>query len=140
MNAAYVATSPSVPAPSTQKARRAGYVLSGLAVLFLLFDATMKVLQLPAAVEGTVKLGYPPGVLLGLGIVHHVWMYFVFRLVYNTSVPGSRYVGWYPLGNLVIDVVLLRAIWMCLTGRVNWRGTEYGIAADAVPATTEMAP
>ena len=58
-------------------------------------------------------------------------MYFVFRLVYNTSVPSSRYVVWFPLGNLVIDGILLRAIRMCLTGQVNWRGTEYGAAPCA---------
>jgi len=72
--------------------------------------------------------------LLGLSLIHHVGMYFVFRLVYNTSVPGSRSVGWYPLGNLVIDVILLRAIRMCLTGRVTWRGTDYGVAAKPVSA------
>src|ERR1051325_10315458 len=38
-----------------------GRVLSGVAVLFLAMDATMKVLQVPAAVEGTTKLGYPAG-------------------------------------------------------------------------------
>ena len=69
--------------------------------------------------------------LVGLSVVHHVWMYLVFRLVYNTSVPGSRYVGWFPLGNLVIDAILLRAIRMCLTGKVKWRGTEYGVATGA---------
>ena len=52
-------------------------------------------------------------------------------LVYNTSVPNSRYVAWFPLGNLVIDVILLRAIRMCLTGKVNWRGTDYGAAIAA---------
>ena len=41
------------------KALWAGRILSGLAVLFLLFDATLKVLQLPAAVQGTRELGYP---------------------------------------------------------------------------------
>ena len=46
-----------------------GRVLSGLAVLFLAMDATMKVLQVPAAVEGTTKLGYPAGALLPLGII-----------------------------------------------------------------------
>jgi glycosyltransferase involved in cell wall biosynthesis len=66
--------------------------------------------------------------LLALSVMHHVWMYFVFRLVYNTSVPSSRYVVWFPLGNLVIDRILLRAIGMCLTGKVNWRGTDYGAA------------
>ena len=71
--------------------------------------------------------------LLGLSVVHHVWMYFVFRLVYNTSVPRSGYVAWFPLGNLVIDAILLRGIRMCLTGRVQWRGTEYGVATGAMP-------
>ncbi len=71
--------------------------------------------------------------LVGLSVVHHVWMYFVFRLVYNTSVPKSRYVAWFPLGNVVIDAILLRSIRMCLTGKVNWRGTEYGVATEAIP-------
>jgi chlorobactene glucosyltransferase len=72
-----------------------------------------------------------------LSLIHHSLMYFVFRLVYKTSVPGSRHAGWYALGNLVIDVILLRAIRMCLTGRVNWRNTEYGPTMDA---TTRSKP
>jgi glycosyltransferase involved in cell wall biosynthesis len=73
--------------------------------------------------------------LLSLSVIHHVWMYLVFRLVYNTSVPSSRYVAWFPLGNLVIARILLRAIRMCLTGKVTWRGTDYG----AAPATIQTA-
>lgn len=46
-----------------------GRVLSGIAVLFLGMDAAMKVLQVPAAVEGTKQLGYPASVLLTLGII-----------------------------------------------------------------------
>ena len=42
--------------------------------------------------------------------------------------------------DLVIDVVLLRAIRMCLTGKVNWRGTEYGVAVYAIERTTKVAP
>jgi glycosyltransferase involved in cell wall biosynthesis len=64
--------------------------------------------------------------LLGLSLLHHALMYPVFRLVYHTSVPGSKYVQWFPLANLLIDYILLRAIRMCLTGRVTWRGTSYG--------------
>jgi len=63
--------------------------------------------------------------LIGLSVVHHVWMYLVFRRVYRISVPGSRYVGWYPLGNLIVDMILLQAMRMCYTGRVTWRGTHY---------------
>jgi glycosyltransferase involved in cell wall biosynthesis len=65
--------------------------------------------------------------LLGLSVVHHAWMYVVLRRVYHMSVPGSRHVAWYPLANLIIDVILLRAIGMCLTGKVTWRGTRYGV-------------
>ncbi len=63
--------------------------------------------------------------LVGLSVVHHVWMYLVFRRVYQMSVPGSRYVAWYPLANFIVDVILLQAIGMCFTGRVTWRGTHY---------------
>jgi hypothetical protein len=52
-------------------------------------------------------------------------MYPVFRVIYDSSVPGSRHTAWFPLGNLVINVILLRSIRMCLTGRVTWRGTSY---------------
>jgi glycosyltransferase involved in cell wall biosynthesis len=64
--------------------------------------------------------------LLGLGVIHHALMYLVFRRVYTGSVPDSRYAAWYPLGNLVIVLILLRSIQMCLTGNVSWRGTDYG--------------
>lgn len=63
--------------------------------------------------------------LLGMSLVHHVLMYAVFRLVYDISVPGSRYVATFPLGNLITDTILIRAIWMCVTGKVAWRGTSY---------------
>jgi hypothetical protein len=41
-------------------------VMSGLAVLFLLFDATIKVLKVPAAVGGTMRLGYSESVIVPL--------------------------------------------------------------------------
>jgi glycosyltransferase involved in cell wall biosynthesis len=75
--------------------------------------------------------------LLGLSVIHHLWMYFVFRLIYNTSVPGSTYARWYPVGNVIMDVVLVRAIGMCLTGKVSWRGTDYGLATKRAEPMTD---
>jgi chlorobactene glucosyltransferase len=66
--------------------------------------------------------------LLGLSLLHHFLATTVMRRVYRLSVPGSRHVGWYPVANLVLEWILLRASWMCLTGRVRWRGTDYGPA------------
>jgi hypothetical protein len=64
-----------------------GRVLSGLAVLFLTFDATIKLLRLPMAMDGTTDLGYPAGVVLPLGIIQVVCL--VLYLVPRTSVLGA---------------------------------------------------
>jgi glycosyltransferase involved in cell wall biosynthesis len=67
--------------------------------------------------------------LLGLSLIHHVLMYLVIRRVYQASVPKARWAIWYPLANLVVDLILFRAIRMCVTGKVTWRGTKYELAA-----------
>lgn len=46
----------------------AAYILSGLAVLFLLFDAIGKILKPAVVVEGTLELGYPESVITGIGV------------------------------------------------------------------------
>jgi chlorobactene glucosyltransferase len=63
--------------------------------------------------------------LFVLALIHHALMCLLFLRVYTFSVPGTRYFFWYPLGNLVVDLILVRAIQMCLTGNVTWRGTAY---------------
>ena len=49
--------------------RRAGLVLSGLAVLFLLFDSAGKLLQVQPVIDGTLELGYPRDSVFSLGLV-----------------------------------------------------------------------
>ena len=46
-----------------------GRILSALSILFLLFDSAVKLMKLPPAVQGTVELGYPPSVIVGLGML-----------------------------------------------------------------------
>jgi glycosyltransferase involved in cell wall biosynthesis len=97
-----------------------------------------------ALAAGMVLLGLGRGGLfgwwlLGLGVAHHWVAYTVLRRVYRLSVPRSRYAAWYPVANLVLDVILLRAIRMCLTGHVTWRGTVYGPEVAAAGAVSEPA-
>jgi len=68
--------------------------------------------------------------LAGLSVIHHALMFLVFRRVYRASVPHSRYAAWFPIANLVVDLILLRSIRMCLTGNVSWRGTDYARMKD----------
>ena len=49
--------------------RNAGRALSALAILFLTFDAVIKLLQHPEAVKGTAELGFAPSILVPLGAV-----------------------------------------------------------------------
>jgi hypothetical protein len=64
-----------------------GRVLSGIAVLFLAMDAVMKVMQIPAAVQGTKELGYPAGVILPLGIIQLICL--ALYLLPRTRVLGA---------------------------------------------------
>ena len=46
-----------------------GRILSGIAVLFLLFDSTGKLLQVQPVIDGTLQLGYPRDVIFALGVI-----------------------------------------------------------------------
>lgn len=54
------------------KALWTGRILSGLAVLFLMMDAGMKLFMIPNAVEATVQLGYPSHLIVTIGIIQVV--------------------------------------------------------------------
>ncbi len=47
----------------------AGRALSGLGVLFLLFDSTGKLLQVQPVIDGTISLGYPRDLVFILGVI-----------------------------------------------------------------------
>src|SRR5215813_2914486 len=49
-----------------------GRVITFFTMAFLLFDAMVKVLNLPVAVQGTTRLGYPVRLVIYLGIVELV--------------------------------------------------------------------
>ena len=86
LNAADARSSTSLTAPSTRQLW-AGRILSGLAALFLAFDAAMKVAQLPVALQGTTQLGYPQSVVFGLGLLQLACL--LLYLVPRTSVLGA---------------------------------------------------
>lgn len=46
-----------------------GRIISGLCVIFLLFDAVMKLIEHPEAVKGTVNLGWPIQSIIPIGII-----------------------------------------------------------------------
>jgi hypothetical protein len=100
-------------------------LIQGLDPLF--FSQTAHVALVASLVM--IAIGRPTGPfaywLVGLSVLHHLLAYTCLRRLYVLSVPDTRHVAWYPLAGLVLDVILFRAIRMCLTGQVTWRGTAY---------------
>lgn len=68
-----------------------------------------------------------PAWLFGLSLTHLALQISVlYRMFHLTSPTTAWAAAWYPLAGLVSDLILLKAIAMCVTGRVTWRGTSYG--------------
>jgi hypothetical protein len=74
-------------APISNKRLWAGRIISGIAILFLLFDTVMKVMRMAPAVKATVQLGYPEGAVLGIGIIQFVCL--ALYVIPRTSVLGA---------------------------------------------------
>ena len=55
--------------PGSKARHRAGAIMAGLAILFLLFDSVGKLMRVAPAVEGTVQLGYPEFTVRVIGII-----------------------------------------------------------------------
>jgi DoxX-like family len=80
----------------------AGRVLTGLAVLFLLFDSTAKLLEAQAAIDGTYQLGYSRDVVFSLGVI--LLSCLVVYLIPRTSVLGALLLTGYLGGAVAAQV------------------------------------
>jgi len=80
---------------STRTSIWIGRVLSGLVVAFLAFDAIIKILRLPMAVDGTTQLGYPERLVVPIGSIEMILlvMYLVPRLSVFGTVLWTGYLG-----------------------------------------------
>lgn len=65
----------------------AGYVMSALPVLMLLFSSILKLLRPASVVEGFAHLGYDESVALGLGLIELLST--IFYVIPRTAVLGA---------------------------------------------------
>jgi hypothetical protein len=81
--------------PSSKTRRRAGTVMSTLAVLFLLFDSVMKLVKIQPVIEATQRLGYPEATARPIGILllACVILYVVPRTAVLGAVLLTGYLG-----------------------------------------------
>jgi hypothetical protein len=101
-----------------------GRIVSGLAVLFFLFDGVMKLLKPAVVVEATRQLGYPESDIVAIGVVLLACtLLYVFP---RTSILGAILLTGY-LGGAVASQVRVGAGWFNVTfaavfGVLVWAG------------------
>ncbi len=102
-----------------------GRVLSLLISLLLLMDAAMKIMKAQAAMEGTVRLGYPAEVIPGVGVTLLVAT--VLYMLPATSVFGAILITGY-MGGAVATNLRVGNAWLGYTlfpvyvGILAWGG------------------
>ncbi len=79
-----------------------GRIVSALVIVLMLFDAGIKVLRLPAAVEGTIQVGYPASVVRPIGLVLLVCV--VLYAIPRTSILGAILLTGYLGGAVATNV------------------------------------
>src|SRR5215204_5318415 len=72
--------------PSSRARRRTGAIMTGIAILFLLFDSISKLMAVAPAVEGSVQLGYPESSVQVIGII-------LLTCVILYAFPGTSVLG-----------------------------------------------
>ena len=102
-------TRPTTAAPTTKRSHRAGLVVSGLAVLFLIFDIVMKFLVTPEAVEATAQLGWQMHQIPTLGVIGIVCLalYLIPRTAPLGAILWTAYLGGAIATHLRVDNPLL---------------------------------
>ena len=100
----------------------AGRIISGLVVLFLLFDSIIKVMRLDPAVEGTVEFGYNESVVFGIGLTLLVCT--ILYAIPRTAILGAILLTGY-LGGATATQVRVEDPWFLfpvLLGVLAWTG------------------
>jgi hypothetical protein len=108
--------------PAVKTTIWAGRIISALAVLFLVFDGIIKVLNLAPAVEATTQLGYPASLVITIGVLELICL--AVYVIPRTSVLGAILLTGYlggaiatqvragtPLFSIVFPIIIGALIW-----------------------------
>ncbi|MBP1051545.1 DoxX family protein [Rhodococcus qingshengii] len=106
-------------------ARKLGYVLSGLFVVFMLFDGIIHILNLQTVEDASAELGLPDSLALTAGVVQLICL--ALYVIPRTSILGAilltGYLGGAVLTNFRAEQPLLSTtLFAVYTGIVMWAG------------------
>ncbi|HEV8233525.1 MAG TPA: DoxX family protein [Gemmatimonadaceae bacterium] len=101
-----------------------GRVLSGLVVVFMVFDGVIHVLKPTPVVQAFAQLGYPLGVSVGLGIVELACtvLYAIPRTAALGAVLLTAYLGGAVATQVRIGAGVFPTIFPVILGAILWTG------------------
>ena len=102
-----------------------GRILTALVALFLIFDASVKLVKAPSAVQATIQLGYPANTVFPIGLVLLISL--VCYLIPRTSILGAILLTGY-LGGATATMVRVADPWMLFPvfiGVLVWAGIYF---------------
>ena len=110
--------------PVSKKTLWVGVVVSALPVLFLIFDAVIKVILLGAVVDSFAELGYPASLALGIGIVELACI--AVYLIPRTSILGAivltGYLGGAFASHVRVGSPVFSVVFPVIMGALIWGG------------------
>lgn len=102
----------------------AGRIMSALAVAFLAFDGSLKLMNLPMVLEATAQLGFPPSgvVRIGLVLLACTAVYAVPRTAPIGAVLLTGYLGGAVAAHVRVGNPLFETFFPVLVGSFIWTG------------------
>ncbi|MGZ6104880.1 MAG: DoxX family protein [Vulcanimicrobiaceae bacterium] len=111
-------------APSSEKRLWAGRIVSAIAVLFLLLDGVIHVMNIAPVVEAFARLGFPDTLALYIGIIELVCI--AVYVIPRTAVLGAVLLTGYLGGAVATQVragsTLFEAMFPIILGVLIWSG------------------
>ncbi len=88
--------------PISRKRYLTSWIMSGLPVLFLLFDAATKIIKLPPVIEASAKLGFSADSIQGIGFT--LLLCAMLYVIPRTSILGAILLTGYLGGAVATNV------------------------------------
>jgi hypothetical protein len=108
--------------PISKTSLWAGRIISGLAVIFLLFDAITKLMRVPQVLEATARLGFPVSALNIIAVT--LLACTIIYAIPRTSIPGAvlltGYLGGAVAAQLRAGSPLFETVFPVLFGVLVW--------------------
>jgi hypothetical protein len=111
-------------APVSKASLWTGRVISGLVVLFMLFDGISKVMKAQQVIDATVRIGFPVTTIVGIGIT--LLACTVLYVIPNTSILGAilltAYLGGATAAQVRAGSPVFETVFPIIFGVLVWLG------------------